>query len=65
MIFSDCDEVVAFRMNGINLHYNFYVIFGFGVLGNVEKKEIRYMISLIKEVISPIFLHMEKNIMRL
>lgn len=58
--FSDCDEVVAFRMNGINLHYNFYVIFGFGVLGNVEKKEIRYMISLIKEVISPIFLHMEK-----
>ncbi len=57
---NDCDEVLAFRMNGINLHYNFYVVVGYGVLGNVEKKEMRYMLSLVKEVLAPIFLHMEK-----
>mgnify|MGYP002515572828 FL=1 len=57
---SDCDEVLAFRMSGINLHYNFYVVVGYGALGNVEKKEIRYMLSLVKEVVAPIFLHMEK-----
>lgn len=57
---SDCDEILAFRMNGINLHYNFYVVVGYGALGNVEKKEMRYMLSLVKEVLAPIFLHMEK-----
>lgn len=57
---SDCDEVLAFRMSGINLHYNFYVVIGYGALGNVEKKEMRYMLSLVKEVVAPIFLHMEK-----
>lgn len=57
---SDCEEVLAFKMNGINLHYNFYVVVGYGLLGNVEKKEIRYMLSLVKEVLAPIFLNMEK-----
>lgn len=55
-----CDSLACIKMNDINLDVYLYLFIGLPTMGNLEKKENSYMISLIKEVLTPVLIQLER-----
>ena len=55
-----CDSLACIKMNDINLDVYLYLFIGLPTMGNLEKKENSYMISLIKEVLTSVLIQLER-----
>lgn len=56
----DCDSLACLKLNEINSAVYLYIFVGLPSMGNLEKKEIIYLLSIIKEVLSPVLLQLER-----
>lgn len=57
---NECDSLACLRINEINSAVYLYIFVGLPLMGNLGKKEIIYLLSIIKEVLSPIMLQRER-----
>lgn len=55
-----CDSLACIKINEINSNVYLYILIGLKAMGSLEQKEILYMLSLVKEVLSPVLLQLER-----
>ena len=55
-----CDSLACIKINEINANVYLYILIGLKAMGSLEQKEILYMLSLVKEVLSPVLLQLER-----
>lgn len=55
-----CHSLTCMKIHDSKLKPYLYIIIGLPNMGDLEKKEISYLISLIKEVLTPILLQIER-----
>lgn len=55
-----CDSLACIKINEINSNSYLYILIGLKAMGSLEQKEILYMLSLVKEVLSPVLLQLER-----
>ena len=55
-----CDSLACIKINEINLNCYLYILIGLKAMDALEQKEILYMLSLVKEVLSPVLLQFER-----
>lgn len=56
----NCDSLACIKINEINSDVYLYILIGLKTMGSLEQKEILYMLSLVKEVLSPVLLQLER-----
>lgn len=56
----NCDSLACIKINEINANVYLYILIGLKAMGALEQKEILYMLSLVKEVLSPVLLQLER-----
>jgi len=57
---NECNSLTCIKVHDNKLDSYLYIIIGLPTMDNVEKKEITYLISLIKEVLTPVLLQIER-----
>jgi len=55
-----CDSLACIKINETNLDVYLYILIGLKAMDALEQKEILYMLSLVKEVLSPVLLQFER-----
>lgn len=55
-----CNSLTCIVIHDTNLDSYLYIVIGLKVMDNIEKKENTYMISLIKQVLTPVLLQIER-----
>lgn len=55
-----CDSLACIKINETNLDGYLYILIGLKAMDALEQKEILYMLSLVKEVLSPVLLQFER-----
>lgn len=56
----DCNSLTCIKVHDNNSHTYLYIIIGLPAMGYQEKKENDHMLSLIKEVLTPVLLQIER-----
>lgn len=55
-----CAYLTCIKIHDVNESTYLYIVIGLPIMGTLEKKENDYMISLIKEVLTPVLLQIER-----
>lgn len=56
----ECFSLTCIKVHDTKLDSYLYIIIGLPRMDNIEKKEVSYLISLIKEVLTPVLLQIER-----
>lgn len=56
LFYGSCDSLACIKINETNLDGYLYILISLKAMDALEQKEILYMLSLVKEVLSPVLL---------